>query len=111
MHKALRFSCGERATDLQRDLDCRERVERSGPANTHLERFAFHQFHRAEALPVLFANTEMVNRRYIWMPQGCRRPRFAHESFARFRSALYPFRSDELKCDRPLKRRVNRSIR
>ena len=111
MHQALLFSCGQRAADLQGDLDGRERVERSGPANTRLQRFAFHQFHRAEALPVLFADTEMVNGRDIWMPQRCGRPCFAHEPFARFRAALYPFRSDELERDRSLKRRVNRAIR
>ena len=53
----------------------------------------------------------MVNSRDIWMPQRCRRPCFVHEPFACFRSALHPFRIDELQCNRPLERSVNRSIR
>src|SRR5215510_10633094 len=111
MHQTLLFSGGQCAADLQADLNGRERIEWSGPANTRLQRFAFHEFHRAEALPVLLTNTEMVNSRDIWMPQRCGRPRFAHEALPRFRSAFHPFRSDELECDRPLERRVNRSIR
>ena len=101
VHQTLLFSCGQCAADLQGDVDGRERVERPGPANTRLQRFAFHQFHRAEALPVLFADTEMVNGRDIWMPQRCGRPCFAHEPFACFRSAFRPFRIDELQRNRP----------
>ena len=111
VHEALLFRCGQCAADLQGDVDGRERVERPGPANTRLQRFAFHQFHRAEALPVLFADTEMVNGRDIWMPQRCGRPCFAHEPFACFRSAFHPFRIDELERNRPFERGVNRAIR
>src|SRR5207247_3520051 len=66
---------------------------------------------RAEALPVLFADTEMVNGRDIWMPQRCGCPCFAHEPFACFRSAFRPFRIDELQRNRPFERGVNRAIR
>ena len=111
MHQTLLFSCGQRTADLQRDLDGRERIERSGTANTRLQRFAFNQFHRAEALSVFFADAEMVNRRDVWMPQRCGCPRFAHEPFACFRSALHPFRSNKLERNRPLERCVNRPIR
>src|SRR5207247_7129533 len=69
------------------------------------------QIPRAEALPVPFAHTEMVNGRDIWMPQRCGRPCFAHEAFACFRSAFRPFRIDELKCDRTPQRGIKRAIR
>src|SRR5262245_34397301 len=110
MNQTLFLSCDECAADLQRDLDGRECIERPGPPNTRLQRFAFHQFHRAEALPVLFANAEMIHSRDIWMPQRCRRACFTHESFACFRSALHPFRRDKLECDRTLQRRIDRAI-
>jgi hypothetical protein len=110
VHEALLFRCSQRAGDLQGDVDGRERIEWAGPANTCLQRFAFHKFHRAEALPVLFADAEMVNRCDIWMPQRCGRPCFAHEPFACFRSAFRPFRIDELQRNRPFKRGVNRAI-
>src|SRR5204863_278995 len=80
--EALLFRCGQCAADLQGDVDGRERVERPCPANTHLQRFAFYQFHRAEALPVLFADTEVVNRRNIWMPQRCRSSASPSDAFA-----------------------------
>ena len=46
VHEALLFRCGQCAADLQGDLDGRERVKRPGAANAHLQRFAFHEFHR-----------------------------------------------------------------
>src|SRR6266480_3047718 len=104
-------SAAASAGDLQGDVDGRESVKRPGAANTHLQRFAFHQFHRAEALAVLFADAEMVNGRDIWMPQRCGCPCFAHEPFACFRSAFRPFRVDKLQRNRPFERGVNRAIR
>lgn len=110
MHQALLFRCRERAGDLQGDLYGSQHVERSCPANTHFQRFAFHQFHRAEALPVFFADSEVINRRNIWMPQRRRDPCFAHEPFARFRSLLHPFRINQLQRDWSLQRSVHRPI-
>ena len=111
MHEALLFRCGQCAADLQGDVDGRKRVERPGAANTRFQRFTFHQFHRAEALAIVFADSEMVNGRDIWMPQRCGRPCFAHEPFACFRSAFRPFRIDELQRNRSFERGVNCPIR
>src|SRR5207247_3170899 len=69
------------------------------------------QIPRAEALPVPFAHTEMVNGRDIWMPERCGRPCVAHEAFACFRSAFHTFRIDELKCARTPQRGIKRAIR
>src|SRR5205823_10445109 len=80
-------------------------------ANKHLQRFTFHQVQRAETLPVLFADTEMVDGRNIWMPQRCGRSCFAHEPYTCFRSAFRPFRIDEFQRDRSFERGVNRAIR
>ena len=111
MHQALLLGRRERAADLERDVYCGERIERPCPANAHLQRFAFHQFHRAKALAVLFADTKMINGRDIWMSQGCGCPCFAHEPFACFPSAFHPFRIDELECDRTPQRGIKRAIR
>jgi hypothetical protein len=96
MHETLLFRCGQCAADLQGNVDGRDRIERPCPANAHLQRFAFHQFHRAKALAVLFADPEVVNGGNVRMSQRGRRARLAHEALACFRSALHPVRSDEL---------------
>ena len=65
------------------DDNCRLRIERTRAPDAFLHGFTFDQLHRVKALARFLADSEMINRSDVGMPQRRRGARSAHESRAR----------------------------